>query len=457
EKLSETKKESALLLLKSKCWQKLIALKKEKETQYQQTLTEELKVIAQLNYADYFLIFSDVAQHLRAENIIVGPGRGSAVASLVAYLLGITQIDPLEHKLFFARFLNEKRKSLPDIDLDVENQDEVFNYLQKKYSKKQVARIITRKKIGWKTSYPALFKLAEKIQNLYYDTGIHPAGIVISTGSLVGLVPLKAEKDYLLALFEENKLAELGLKKYDFLSLRETLGLIREARSILSTSLPDYQKISLTDQKTWDHLKNFLLTGIFQLDTPSARTLFNRFRPQSFVELVIFLSLNRPGTRKKAEELFQNKNAKIGFTSPAIREILTETYGLIIFEEQISQILVLVYDCSFAEAEVKRRELPEKGLPKDFLTQAQKKITLTESKLIYQQINSSLGYTFNKAHAVAYSYLTYYIAYLKANFFSKLITYFLNKKKEKELFYLQEAFFYGFQIKGPDINHSELE
>ncbi|CFW92797.1 DNA polymerase III (alpha subunit) [endosymbiont DhMRE of Dentiscutata heterogama] len=498
EKLSEAKKESALLLLKSKCWQKLIALKKEKETQYQQTLTEELKVIAQLNYADYFLIFSDVAQHLRAENIIVGPGRGSAVASLVAYLLGITQIDPLEHKLFFARFLNEKRKSLPDIDLDVENQDEVFNYLQKKYSKKQVARIITRKKTGWKvalreiaklyrideiklkeitsltgenpdfsklklqkwqTAYPALFKLAEKIQNLYYDTGIHPAGVVISTGSLVGLVPLKAEKDYLLTLFEENKLAELGLKKYDFLSLRETLGFIREARSILSTSLPDYQKISLTDQKTWDNLKNFLLTGIFQLDTPSARTLFNRFRPQSFADLVIFLSLNRPGTRKKAEELSQNKNnnAKIGFTSPAIREILTETYGHIIFEEQISQILVLVYDCSFAEAEVKRRELPEKGLPKDFLTQAQRKMTLTESKLIYQQINSSLGYTFNKAHAVAYSYLTYYIAYLKANFLPKLITYFLNKRKEKELFYLQEAFFCGFQIKGPDINHSELE
>ncbi|KLL04542.1 MAG: DNA polymerase III subunit alpha [Mycoplasmataceae bacterium RV_VA103A] len=501
EKLSEAKKESALLLLKSKCWQRLIALKKEKEEKYQQTLTEELRVITQLNYADYFLIFSDVLHHLKTENIIVGPGRGSAVASLVAYLLGITQIDPLEHKLFFARFLNEKRKSLPDIDLDVENQDEIFNYLQKKYPKKQVARIITRKKIGWKialreitklyrideiklkeitslvgespdfsklklqkwqTAYPALFKLAEKIHNLYYDTGIHPAGVVISTNSLVGSVPLKTEKDYLLTLFEENKLAELGLKKYDFLSLRETLGFIREARSILSISLPDYQEIILTDQKTWEGLKNFLLTGIFQLDTPSARTLFSRFSPQSFTELALFLSLNRPGTRKKAEELFrasQQKDTKTRsiFTSPKIREILTETYGHIIFEEQISQILAAVYDCSFAEAELKRRELPEKGLQKDFLTQAQKKMSLTESKLIYQQINSSLGYTFNKAHAVAYSYLTYYIAYLKANFFPELITYFLNKRKEKELSYLQEAFFYGFQIKGPDINRSELE
>jgi len=126
----------------------LIALKKEKEENYQKTLEKELTVIEKLNYADYFLIFSDVTNHLKEEKIMVGPGRGSAVASLVTYLLGITRVDPLEHKLFFERFLNEKRKNLPDIDLDVENQEEVFNYLQKKYPKKQVARIVTKKKIG---------------------------------------------------------------------------------------------------------------------------------------------------------------------------------------------------------------------------------------------------------------------------------------------------------------------
>ena len=206
-------------------------------------------------------------------------------------------------------------------------------------------------------------------------------------------------------------------------------------------------------------MKNFLLTGIFQLDTPSARLLFNRFRPENFAELVLFLSLNRPGTKKKVEEISQKKDSKtkIIFTSPLIREILTETYGFIIFEEQISQIFAYTYECSFAEAEVKRRELAKKVLEKGFLDQVQKKFNLSESKLIYQQINSSVGYTFNKAHAVAYSYLTYYIAYLKANFFPELITYFLNKRKEKSLSYLQEAFFYGFQIKGPDINYSEIE
>ena len=485
EKASRTKKESPLLLLKSKCLQKLISLKKEPMESYQKTLEKELTVIEKLNYADYFLVFSEVSSHLKNENIIVGPGRGSAVSSLVTYLLGITSVDPLEHKLFFERFLNEKRKSLPDIDLDVENQEEVFNYLQKKYPKKQVARIITKKKIGWKValretaklykvgemqlkeitslsgenpnfndlklqrwqaSYPNLFQLAGKIKNLYYDTGIHPAGVIISESSLIGSVPLKSEKDFLLTFFEEDKLAQLGLKKYDFLSLRETLGFIREAKEILKVNLPDYQEIDLNDQKTWKLLKNFLLTGIFQLDTPSARLLFNRFRPQNFNELVLFLSLNRPGTKKKVEEITQKKDskAKITFTSPVIKEILNETYGFIIFEEQISQIFAYIYNCSFAEAEVKRRELTKKGLGKDFLLQAQKVLNLSESKLIYQQINSSIGYTYNKAHAVAYSYLSYYITYLKANFFSELITYFLNKRKEKELSYLQEAFFYGF-------------
>jgi DNA polymerase-3 subunit alpha len=157
--LSETKKENSLLLLKSKCWQKLITLKKEKEENYQRTLQKELNFIEKLNYADYFLVFSDIVNHLKEKNVIVGPGRGSAVSSLVTYLLGITSIDPLEHKLFFERFLNEKRKNLPDIDLDVENQEEVFNYLQKKYPKKRVARIITKKKIGWKVALREVAKL----------------------------------------------------------------------------------------------------------------------------------------------------------------------------------------------------------------------------------------------------------------------------------------------------------
>jgi DNA polymerase-3 subunit alpha len=134
--------------LKSKCWQKLLTLRKEKDENYQKTLEKELNIIEKFNYTDYLLIFSDAVNHLKTKKIVVGPGRGSSVSSLVTYLLGITSIDPLQHKLLFERFLNEKRKTLPDIDLDVEDQEEIFNYLQQKYPKNQVARIITKKKIG---------------------------------------------------------------------------------------------------------------------------------------------------------------------------------------------------------------------------------------------------------------------------------------------------------------------
>jgi len=178
EKKSRTKKENPLLLLKSKCLRKLISLKKEAGESYQATLERELAIIEKLNYADYFLVFSEVNNHLKKENIMVGPGRGSAVSSLVTYLLGITSVDPLEHKLFFERFLNEKRNNLPDIDLDVENQEEVFNYLQKKYPKKQVARIITRKKIGWKVALretAKLYKVGEiKLKEITSLTGENP-------------------------------------------------------------------------------------------------------------------------------------------------------------------------------------------------------------------------------------------------------------------------------------------
>ncbi len=191
-----------------------------------------------------------------------------------------------------------------------------------------------------------------------------------------------------------------------------------------------------------------MLTGVFQLDTASARELLVTLCPKSFSELTIFLALNRPGILPSVKrKIVKEINRKIIdkkeslFMTPKIKQILAESYGYIIFEEQLSQVLALVYDYSFAEAEIRRRELLEKPLGRDFLVRAQKKMTPPEAQLIYGQINSIIGYTFNKAHAVAYGYLTYYIAYLKANFFQEIIVHLLNEKKEKSLPYLQEAFF----------------
>jgi len=168
--------------------------------------------------------------------------------------------------------------------------------------------------------------------------------------------------------------------------------------------------------------------------------------------------LNRPGVNKKIDGIISNKkNIKnVIFFNESIKKILNSTYGYIIFEEQISQILSLVYNCSFAEAEQKRIEIENNNsFDEEFLNQAQKKFTIIESKKLHFQIKSSLKYTFNKAHAIAYSFLTYYFAYLKSNYFVELIEYFLNNKKEKTLFYLREAFLYDFCITRPDINHSQ--
>jgi DNA polymerase-3 subunit alpha len=185
--------------------------------------------------------------------------------------------------------------------------------------------------------------------------------------------------------------------------------------------------------------------------------LFSKIRPQNFQELVIFLALNRPGTRKKSDEIQRKKAGKINKTFPtaAISKIMDEGLGFIIFEEQISKIIAFVYDCSLSHAETIRRELTTKPLDEDFVKAAQAKgLAPAEINSLVSEINSVTGYTFNKSHAVAYAYLTYYLSYLKANYFPFIITNLLNKKKEKILPYLQESFFYGLEIKKPSLNNS---
>jgi DNA polymerase-3 subunit alpha len=334
---------------------------------------------------------------LRQHDITVGPGRGSAVSSLVIYLLGITKIDPLEYNLFFERFLNEKRKSPPDIDIDVENQKVVIEYLQNKHGFEKIARLATRQKLGWsnafkevakvtetigekelenilscveegvlleglktqalRSRFTSLFEMAEKISDFYFNSSIHASGIVISEKKpLSQLLPLKQEKDNLVSYYSEKDLNLVGLKKYDFLNLT-SLGDLREIKNILGKkSLP---RCSLRSKAAWKLLHNGLVSGIPQLDTPSFRELINRFSLQKFSDLVLILALNRPGAKDNIERIWEQKlkNQKEFFSSSELNQILAETYGSIVFEEQISQILAFVFDCSFAEAETYRERL----------------------------------------------------------------------------------------------------
>lgn len=482
-------------LLESKCLRKLLFLKKDSNELYKKTLEKEISLIKDLDYIDYFLTFSEIVKYLKEKNNIIGPGRGSSVSSLVAYLLEITSIDPLEHGLFFERFLNKKRDVMPDIDLDVIDRDIVIDYLKKRYSNNKIAYFFNRKKIGLKKAfeisssffqvknkleiffylkenkidfekikdldsrYPNFLTFIEKIKDLYYDTTINQSGVIISKNNLSGIIPLRLEDDKVFSLFESECVDKLKIRRYDFLNLKDSLLIIKEAKK--NFNLPEYDEINLKDEKTWYLLNNFLISGIFQLDTQLLRKLFFKFNPNNFRDLVIFISLNRPGSNKKIKELLREKNLKIKrkFSSLKISEILFETYNCLIFEEQISSIFSIIYDCSFSDSEIKRRELNKKKLGKDFLIEAQKKLTSYESEFILNQINSSISFIFNKSHAVAYAYLTFYISYLKANYFDKLIIYFLNNSNnssEKTLEYLRESFFFGFEIKIPDINYSEI-
>ena len=502
-KINVLKQEESFLELKNQCFSKLEFLvanyPSEEKERYFCVLKKELEIVKKMDYCDYLLTFRNVVAFLKEKKSITNFGRGSAVSSLIVFLLGITKVDPLKHGLFFERFLNDKRKTLADIDLDVEDQKLVFDFLNSKYDgiqKKKLARLIIRKKIGikgalnelvkllklseedlkpvlskewdlssnqirpWKLRFPQLFYLLEKINVLYWDVQLHPSGIIISEKSLEN-VPLAFFQDYPVVFWEEKKLNELGLKKYDFLSLKETFSFLKFARDSLSIAdLNDCSEVDLNDKKTWDLLDNGLLTGIFQLGTLSASALFVKIRPKCFSELVSFLALNRPGTVERVNEIIRQKETGyVPNISICLQKILNETKYCILFEEQISQILSLVYNCSFSEAELIRRNfknsLPEKDV---FFSQAEEvstQLSISDLEWIYNQLPSLM--LFNKAHAVAYGFLTYYCAYLKANYFDKLVVYWLNNNVGKIVSsYLEEAFFLDYEIILPEINISFL-
>lgn len=465
---------------------------------YQEVLEKELGVISELGYSDYFLILSDIVNYFQEKKVIYF-GRGSSVSSLVAFVLKITAVDPLKHQLHFERFLNKHRQIPPDIDLDVWDQKEVFNYIFSKYPSKKVARLIVRRKVGfrlalneairlfeleagefkkltarcelenfeehlrpWKLRFPELFAFVEKVCDFNYDHYFHPSGLIINNAPFPTLVPLVKQEESLAILWDKKHLQPLGLKKYDFISLKGSLDWLVLVREELNEELPPYDKLPLNDKKTWFLLNNLLTTGIFHFDTPSAKNLFNKLRPQNFSELVIILALNRPGTIKKTDQLIKNKNFPFltPFFSEAIKNILANTYYCVIFEEQISQLLALIHRVSFAEAERKRREMSGSFISyEEFLNLVEKveQIDPRDREVLYKAISSSLEYTFNKAHSVSYSFLAYYCAYLKSHYFDRLIATFLTRHPEKLFAYLGEAFFLGYEIFLPEINSSQLD
>ncbi len=490
---------------------------------YERRLEEELGIIKSVGFAGYFLIVSDFVNYAKQRNIPVGPGRGSAAGSLVAYTIGITNIDPIRYGLFFERFLNPERISMPDIDIDFcqDGRDEIIRYVTEKYGSDRVAQIITFGKMQAKAvirdvgralniSYgevDSIAKLVPNILNISLDMAIqseprlqeeekksekirkllalsrsleglnrhsstHAAGVVISDVPLVERVPLcKSPKDEIVTQFSMNDLQVVGLTKFDFLGLKtltvikNTLQFIKEGRG----EELDIDKIPLNDQKTYQLLMRGNTDGIFQLESSGMKDILVNMKPDCIEDIIALIALYRPGPMNMVPEFISRKQGrtKIVYEVPELKEILKETYGVIVYQEQVMQIASAIGGYTMAEADILRKVMSkkktsemEKEEPKFLDGARNKNITEKKAKKIWEQMETFAEYGFNKSHSTAYAMISYQTAYLKANYPVEFMAALLTSEKDnrdKIIKYINSCKDMGINVLPPDINESRSD
>lgn len=489
---------------------------------HRERLQYELKIIKRMKFSDYFLIVWDFMRYARENGILTGPGRGSAAGSLVAYVLNITDVDPIEHQLLFERFLNPERITMPDIDIDFPDnrRDEVIEYVTAKYGELHVAQIVTfgtmaakaalrdvgrvfglntkeldqlsrlvpprlginlstaikeseqlRAYISENTINKRLFDTALKLEGLPRHTSTHAAGVVISEMPLVELIPIQSgHNNVYLTQYSMEYLEEMGLLKMDFLGLRN-LTLID---SILNTIYHqtrkrlDFGSIPLDDQAVYKLLTKGETTGIFQLESEGMRKVLMKLKPTRFEDIVAVNALYRPGPMENIPLFIDRKHGRkpVVYPHPDLKPILENTYGVIVYQEQIIQIASQMAGFSLGEADLLRRAVSKKKkevLDKErdhFVKGSLKKGY--ESNLahdIYDLIVRFANYGFNRSHAVAYSMIAYKLAYLKAHypvcFMAGLLTSVIGNEA-KIAQYIRESKQMGIQILPPSINRSRF-
>ncbi|NRD76097.1 DNA polymerase III subunit alpha [Bacillus sp. BRMEA1] len=488
--------------------------------EYLERLSYELDVIKRMKFSNYFLIVWDFMRYARSRGILTGPGRGSAAGSLVAYVLYITDVDPLEHHLLFERFLNPERISMPDIDIDFPDfrRDEVIEYVVNKYGPLHVAQIITfgtlaskaalrdvgrvfglntkeleqlsklvpsrlgislkdaaRESEGLKSFIQEspfnrrLFETALKLEGLPRHTSTHAAGVVISEKPLIELVPIQQGSNHVyLTQYSMEYLEELGLLKMDFLGLRN-LSLLESIISSIYRKTGkrlDIANIPLDDEKTFDLLVRGETSGIFQLESEGMRKVLIKLKPSRFEDIVAVNALYRPGPMENIPLFIDRKHGrkKIEYPHPDLKPILENSYGVIVYQEQIMQIASKMAGFSLGEADLLRRAVGKKQkevLDKErehFVKGAlHKGYTTTLANEIYDLIVRFANYGFNRSHAVAYSMIAYQLAYLKANFplyfMAGLLTSAIgNEQKISQ--YIMEAKQKEITILPPSVNQS---
>ncbi len=506
------------------CWQGAKQRYSQISPEIEQRLTYELEVIKKTNFAHYFLIVWDIISFARRQNILFGV-RGSAAASLVLFCLGITDIDPLAHKLVFERFLNVERRELPDIDLDFQDdrRDEVINYVTQKYGSDRVAQIITFGTLGAKAAirdvgralgmpYSHVDRIArliptelgitldkalqssQELQNSYQQDEVvkrlidtarslegiarhvstHAAGIVISKEPLTQYLPLqRASKGNQLTTvmtqFSMEDVARLGLLKMDFLGL-VNLTILAKAKEIIAQNRNitlDLSQLPLDDPKTFELLASGETGGVFQLESAGMRRYIKELKPTTFGDIAAMIALYRPGPMEHIPTFINAKHGiePIHYVHPALKEILAETYGVIVYQEQVLLIVQALAGYSLGEADIFRKamgkKIPEvmKKEKQNFITRAVKRgIPAELAEKIFTLIEPFAGYAFNKAHSVSYALVAYRTAYLKANYPVEYMTAFLNAyahQPDKVRSAIAECRRLGISVLPPDINKSQ--
>lgn len=511
---------SAAHLLREKCMEGAKERYGQLTQRVTQRLTYELTVIHQMGYDDYFLIVWDLVQFAKRNKIGVGPGRGSAAGSLVAYVLEISEVDPLKYGLLFERFLNPERVSLPDIDLDFhdERRDEVIQYIRSKYGNEHVAQIVTFgtmapraaiRDVGrilgmsnrhvdqvaklipsqpgisfqkafqmepqltkWmnRPSTQKLLKIAMKMEGLPRHVSTHAAGVVLSKEPLVNHVPLQKGNEHLpLTQYPMEDLEKIGLCKIDLLGLRN-IAVIEDAVQFIQQVEPtfDVHQVDLNDSNTYQLIASGNTIGVFQLESTGIQKVLRDLRPSTFEDIIAVLALYRPGPMEQIPKYIQAKRNKtlVKYPHPDLANILDKTYGIIVYQEQIMQIASKMAGFSLGQADLLRRAVSKKK--KELLDK--NRTTFIEGCIrngyeeeighrIYDYIVRFAKYGFNRSHAVAYSLLAYQTAYLKANYPLYYITALLTSVEEqpaKLAKYIREAKRMGISILPPEIQKSQL-
>ncbi len=501
---------------------------------YELRLREELTVIMTMGYAGYFLIVWDIINFARSRGIPVGPGRGSAAGSLVAYALRITDLDPLVYNLLFERFLNPERVTMPDIDMDfcMDRRGEVINYVIDKYGADHVCQIITFGTLGAKAAIrdvgrvmeipyaevdrvaklvppqlnitldeavnqeprlrdlidtdpkiSELMTVAKALEGLARHASTHAAGVVISQEPLTDHVPLyKGANDEIVTQYSMGDIEKIGLVKFDFLGLKtltmihHAVRMINESGAVDRTGTPrslplDVGQLPLDDLATFSLLASGRTTGIFQLESPGMRNLLMRIKPECFEDVVAILALYRPGPLESGmvEDFIKRKRdpSQITYDPPSLEPLLKETYGVIVYQEQVMAIANRLAGFSLGQADLLRRAMGKKK-PEEMEKQkalfiaGAKNNQLPEKKAekLFDLMAYFAGYGFNKSHSAAYALVTYQTAFLKAHYPTEFMAALLTSEMgnaDKMVGYFTECRDLNIRVLPPDVNESQKD